>query len=306
MFYTKGAVLHPQIKDTCHIILVILWSNKYVLTTTYTSNTRISHILTWSTSRVGIAILASSLYLQHTERKTSLYKMHKSVLGILLLWGLAVLLCQAVAKPDDKSSTRYPVKKRIPPIKYPESPEPQSHDSDPDMTITKKPYRTPRKSEYDRKRNHPRKKENFSPMYREKKHGLHGLSRKRHYDLGSRSGYRWMLYGSPLDHNYGHDHVDIPRGKVRSHWRRYAHHLAPKYAFLPSHYARRHARYGYRRSAVGRVGGRPIVVSIHPSFKAYNMRSASVLGYGLDSLLHDVVLASKLKSGKQATKAAYT
>lgn len=215
------------------------------------------------------------------------------------------MVCQAVAKSEYKSSTRYPNKK---PLKYPESTNPQGSDDDQDMTPTKKPYQTPRKSDYDRKRNHARKEEKFSSMYREKKRGRHELSRKRHYDLGSRSGYRWVLYGSRLDHHYEHGHGDIPRGKVKSYWRRYAHRLAPKYAFLPSHHVRRHVRYGYRRSAVGvgRVGGRPIVVSIHPSFKAYNMRSASVLGYGLDSLLHDVVLASKLKAGKQTTKVAYT
>lgn len=215
------------------------------------------------------------------------------------------MLCQAATTPEEKYNTRYPVKKRISPLKYPESSDKQGNDGDQELTPTKKIYRTPLKSKYDRKRNHARKEEKFSKMYREKKHRPHG-SRKRHYDLGSRSGYRWMLYGSPLDHYYEHHHGDIHGGKVKSSWRRYAHRIAPKYGFLPSHHARRHMRYGYRNSAVSRVGGRPIVVSIHPSFKAYNMRSASVLGYGLDSLLHDVVLASKLKDGKQTKKVAYT
>jgi hypothetical protein len=149
-------------------------------------------------------------------------------------------------------------------------------------------------------------REYFPSMYHSKFHRRHYKRRSRHYDLGSRMGYHWMLYGSPFKHHRRYRARHLLRHRVKSHWRRYAKHLLPKSAFLP-HQKSRHYVHPRSRSILAGLKGRPIVVSIHPSFTAYNMRSASVLGYGLGALLEDVALATKLKikTSKKKNKSYY-
>ena len=205
---------------------------------------------------------------------------------------ITVIICQVAAKPRYKSSSSYPEEKQNEQLKYSKPVQPQDKDlKEYEATSAKKTYQETLNSDSKRKRKLPsRSKRKFPSMYREKKHRRRGESPRRHYDLGSRSGYRWMLYGSPLQHHYNY-HPEYPhKQRSKAYWRRYGHHIARESAFYPPHRPARHVVYGHGRS----VDERPIVVSIHPTFKAYNMRSASVLGYGLDSLLHDVVLATKL------------
>ena len=203
---------------------------------------------------------------------------------------ITVIICQVAAKPRYKYSSSSPEEKQNEQLKYSKPVQPQDKDvKEYEATSAKKPYQETPNSDRKRQRKLRRRKEKFSSMYREKKHRRRNESPKRHYDLGSRSGYRWMLYGSPLQHHYNYRHEYPHKRGSKAYWRRYAHHIARESAY-PSHRPAPHVVYGRGRS----VDERPIVVSIHPTFKAYNMRSASVLGYGLDSLLHDVVLATKL------------
>lgn len=227
-----------------------------------------------------------------------------------------MILCEALPKLQYRSSATsnfdqqgHASRKQLTRFASFRSTNSQNEDNLPAPTRNPQPERRkPEVKDYVSRGRYPSKKvvpkEYFPSLYQSKVKSRRYKPRKHQYDLGSKSGYHWMLYGSPFNRRR-HFKARYPlRRRVKSYWKRYAKHLPPKSTFLPPHKARRyvHAR---SKSAIAGLKGRPIVVSIHPSFKAYNMKSASVLGYGLGALLQDVALATKLKRNASKKRNSY-
>lgn len=122
----------------------------------------------------------------------------------------------------------------------------------------------------------------------------------RKYDLGSNSGYKWMLYREPIAAEQKRKIILNGFHSTEQNYKFVSRHTKPVFSKkslkklikkLPKH-GSGSPRYVVEKNLGPNLqladflsGGFPITVLINPTFRANNIQSASVLGYGLRSLL---------------------
>ncbi|XP_062581476.1 uncharacterized protein LOC134243256 [Saccostrea cucullata] len=143
-----------------------------------------------------------------------------------------------------------------------------------------------------------------------------GKKRAKRYNLGTHSGYRWVLHREPIakplhklkqintnENSNSYPSVKFtPTLSQKSLWKLIKN-LSSKgrvYGALPSSTQQVHPR---SLLLSGSLKGYPLFISISPTFKAQKIKSAAVVGYGLRSLLKNPVFIPQRQSHNNLTSA---
>ena len=139
--------------------------------------------------------------------------------------------------------------------------------------------------------------------------------RRRHFDLGTTSGFKWMLYREPIEKqnrkvyelNDTHSVKQVKKYSIPSSYpvisKKSLKKLIKKISVHPPISSKYMGKYRYRKNLnlTGTLQKFPITISINPMFRANNMQSASVIGYGLGDLLKLYRLSPIQYNGNNAT-----